>query len=120
MRQYFSYIPDEVIDSSKVDGCNKLMTYHRICMPLIKPCLLVVGLIVFMASWNDFMWPLIIVNKQSMYTVALSIARLFGTQREVDWGQVMSACFMSSLPLIVLFLIFRRTFITGITSGAIK
>jgi ABC-type glycerol-3-phosphate transport system permease component len=120
MRQYASYIPDEVIDSAKVDGCNKFTTYRKICLPLIKPGLLVVGLIVFMACWNDFMWPLIIVNKQSMYTVALTIARLFGTQREVDWGQVMSACFMSSLPLIVLFVTFRRTFIAGITSGAIK
>ena len=120
MRQYVSYVPDEIIDSAKVDGSNKFHTYYRICLPLIKPGLLVVGLIVFMACWNDFMWPLIIVNKQSMYTVALTIARLFGTQREVDWGQVMSACFMSSLPLIVLFVVFRRTFISGITSGAIK
>jgi ABC-type glycerol-3-phosphate transport system permease component len=55
-----------------------------------------------------------------MYTVALNISRLFGTQREVYWGQIMAACFMSSLPLIVIFLIFRKTFISGITTGAFK
>jgi ABC-type glycerol-3-phosphate transport system permease component len=77
-------------------------------------------MIVFMDIWNDFMWPLIAVSKLDMYTVSLNIARLFGTQREVWWGQIMAACFMSSLPLIVIFLVFRRSFISGITAGAFK
>ncbi len=120
MRQYSSYIPDDVINSAKIDGCNKFSIYVRIALPMVKPGILVVGLIVFMACWNDFMWPLIIINRKEMYTVSLTIARLFGTQREVQWGQIMAACFMSSLPLIVMFLIFRKTFINGITAGAIK
>jgi multiple sugar transport system permease protein len=80
----------------------------------------VVGMIVFMDIWTDFMWPLIAVSKLEMYTVSLNIARLFGTQREVEWGQIMAACFMSSLPLIVIFLTFRKSFVSGITAGAFK
>jgi ABC-type glycerol-3-phosphate transport system permease component len=87
---------------------------------MVKAGLLVVGMIVFMDIWNDFMWPLIAVSKLDMYTVSLNISRLFGTQREVEWGQIMAGCFMSSLPLIVIFLIFRKSFITGITAGAFK
>ena len=68
----------------------------------------------------DFFWPLIAVSKLEMYTVSLNISRLFGTQREVQWGQIMAACFMSSLPLIVIFLVFRKSFISGITAGAFK
>jgi len=120
MRQYIGYIPDAILDSARVDGCRDFRIFREIAIPMVKAGLLVVGMIVFMDIWNDFMWPLIAVSKLDMYTVALNISRLFGTQREVEWGQIMAACFMSSLPLIVIFLIFRKSFITGITAGAFK
>jgi ABC-type glycerol-3-phosphate transport system permease component len=120
MRQYMSYVPEEILSSARVDGCRDFRIYWEIVLPMVKSGLLVVGLIVFMDIWNDFTWPLIAISKLDMYTVSLNISRLFGTQREVYWGQIMAACFMSSLPLIVIFLIFRRTFISGITAGAFK
>ncbi len=120
MRQYVSYVPDEILASARVDGCRDFRIYREIVTPMVKSGLLVVGMIVFMDIWNDFMWPLIAVSKLEMYTVSLNISRLFGTQREVEWGQIMAACFMSSLPLIIIFLVFRKTFISGITAGAFK
>jgi cellobiose transport system permease protein len=120
MRQYMSYVPDEILNSARVDGCHDFKIYRMIVLPMVKAGLLVVGMIVFMDIWNDFMWPLISVSKLEMYTVSLNISRLFGTQREVEWGQIMAACFMSSLPLIIIFLVFRKTFISGITTGAFK
>ena len=120
MRQYMSYVPDEILASARVDGCRDFRIYRSIAMPMVKSGLLVIGMIVFMDIWNDFTWPLIAISKLDMYTVALNISRLFGTQREVYWGQIMAACFMSSLPLIVIFLVFRKSFISGITSGAFK
>jgi ABC-type glycerol-3-phosphate transport system permease component len=120
MQQYMSYVPDEILDSARVDGCREFRIYLKIALPMVKSGLIVVSLIVFMDIWNDFTWPLIAVSRLDMYTVALNIARLFGTQRDVYWGQIMAACFMSSLPLIAIFLIFRRTFISGITAGAFK
>jgi ABC-type glycerol-3-phosphate transport system permease component len=120
MRQYISYVPAEILNSARVDGCREFRIYWDIVLPMVKSGLLVVGMIVFMDIWNDFMWPLISVSRLEMYTVSLNIARLFGTQREVEWGQIMAGCFMSSLPLIVIFLVFRKTFISGITSGALK
>jgi ABC-type glycerol-3-phosphate transport system permease component len=120
MRQYMSYVPDEILASARVDGCRDFRIYREIAVPMVKSGLLVVGMIVFMDNWNDFTWPLIAVSKLNMYTVSLNISRLFGTQREVYWGQIMAACFMSSLPLIAIFLVFRKSFISGITSGAFK
>jgi ABC-type glycerol-3-phosphate transport system permease component len=120
MRQYIGYVPNEILDSARVDGCKEFRIYREIVNPMVKAGFLVVGMIVFMDIWNDFMWPLIAVSKLDMYTVSLNIARLFGTQREVQWGQIMAACFMSSLPLIVIFLIFRKSFVSGITAGALK
>ncbi len=120
MRQYIGYVPNEILDSARVDGCREFRIYREIVTPVVKAGILVVGMIVFMDIWNDFMWPLIAVSKLEMYTVSLNIARLFGTQREVEWGQIMAACFMSSLPLIVIFLIFRKSFVSGITAGAVK
>ena len=120
MRQYVSYVPNEILDSARVDGCTEFRIYWNVVNPMVKAGLLVVGMIVFMDIWNDFMWPLIAVSKLEMYTVSLNIARLFGTQREVQWGQIMAACFMSSLPLLVIFLVFRKSFVSGITAGAFK
>jgi cellobiose transport system permease protein len=120
MRQYMSYVPEEILSSARVDGCRDFRIYREIALPMVKSGLLVIGLIVFMDIWNDFTWPLIAVSKLDMYTVSLNISRLFGTQREVYWGQIMAACFMSSLPLIIIFLVFRKTFISGITVGAFK
>jgi ABC-type glycerol-3-phosphate transport system permease component len=120
MRQYIGYIPDAILDSARVDGCHEFRIFREIAIPMVKAGLLVVGMIVFMDIWNDFTWPLIAVSKLDMYTVSLNISRLFGTQREVEWGQIMAACFMSSLPLIIIFLVFRKTFISGIAQGAFK
>ena len=120
MRQYMSYVPDALLDSGRVDGCREYRIYWQIAMPMVKAGLLVISMIVFMDIWNDFMWPLIVTSKLEMYTVSLNISRLFGTQREVEWGQIMAACFMSSLPLIIIFLVFRKTFISGIAQGAFK
>ncbi len=120
MRQYVSYVPDEILDSGRIDGCRELRIYSRLVLPMVKSGLLVIGMTVFMDIWNDFMWPLIIVSKLEMYTVALNISRLFGTQREVEWGQIMAACFMSSLPLVIIFVVFRKSVSAGITAGALK
>ena len=120
MRQYIAYIPDEILNSGRIDGCKEYKIYFRLILPMVKGGILVVGMTVFMDIWNDFMWPLIVTSKLEMYTVALNISRLFGTQREVEWGQIMAACFMSSLPLIIIFLVFRKSFISGITAGALK
>jgi ABC-type glycerol-3-phosphate transport system permease component len=120
MRQYMSYVPDALLDSGRVDGCREYRIFWQIALPMVKAGLLVVSMIVFMDIWNDFMWPLIVTSKLEMYTVSLNISRLFGTQREVEWGQIMAACFMSSLPLIIIFLVFRKTFISGIAQGAFK
>jgi cellobiose transport system permease protein len=120
MRQYIAYVPDEIIDSGRIDGCKEFRIYGRLIIPVVPAGLVVIGMTIFMDIWNDFMWPLIVVSKLEMYTVALNISRLFGLQRYSDWGQIMAACFMSSLPLIVIFLVFRKNFISGIMAGAIK
>ena len=120
MRQYMAYVPEALLDSGRVDGCREFRIYWQIAVPLVKAGLLVITMIVFMDIWNDFMWPLIVTSRLEMYTVSLNISRLFGTQREVEWGQIMAACFMSSLPLIVIFLVFRKTFISGVAQGAFK
>ena len=120
MRQYMGYVPEELLSSARVDGCREFRIYWWIMVPMVRAGLLVVGMIVFMDIWNDFFWPLIAVSKLEMYTVSLNISRLFGTRQHVEWGQIMAACFMSSLPLIMIFLVFRKSFISGITAGAFK
>ena len=94
MRQYVAYVPDEILDSASMDGCGEFSIYLELVIPMVKSGLLVVGMIVFMDIWNDFMWPLIAMSRLEMYTVSLNISSLFGTQREVEW-QIMAACFMA-------------------------
>ena len=75
MRQYMAYVPDEILDSGRMDGCREFSIYLQIVTPMVKAGLLVVGMIVFMDIWNDFMWPLIVTSKLEMYTVSLNISR---------------------------------------------
>jgi cellobiose transport system permease protein len=120
MRQYMSSTPNDIIDSAKIDGCNHFITYLRIILPLVQPGLIVFGIITFMGVWNDFMWPLIIVQNEKLYTITLRIAAFRADPQYVRHGAILFASFISSLPMITLFIIFRNRLLTGLVSGSFR
>lgn len=112
-------VPTEVMESARIDGCSEPGIFAHIVVPFIRPALLTVSLLVFLWSWNSFMVPLVIVNKQSLYTLPLMISTLSSIFR-TDYGAIMCALSISILPAILIFCLCSKTFVQGIANGAVK
>lgn len=120
MRQYVSTISDELIDAARIDGASEFAIYWRIIVPIIVPGLVSLGLIFFMASWNSFLFPLVILKSPSNFTLPIAIRSMVGgvIGRPVYHLQ-MAASVISIIPLLIIFLVFQHRFTEGITAGAI-
>jgi multiple sugar transport system permease protein len=120
MRQFIgSSIPKDLIEAARMDGCGELGIYWRIVLPLLKPALGTLGLITFIASWNNFIGPLIVMRSPEMYTLPLAL-RSMQSPVNTEWGAVMAGSAIATLPLLVLFAISSRRLIDGLTAGAVK
>jgi multiple sugar transport system permease protein len=118
MRQAIKTLPSELIDAGKIDGCSEFGVYWRIVLPLVKPGLAVLAIFTFVGSWNDYFWPLIVLNDPKMFTIQVGLPTLQG--QWTDYGLVMAASTLAALPTIAIFLAFQRYFLQGVTVGAIK
>jgi ABC-type glycerol-3-phosphate transport system permease component len=118
-RQYLLSIPDEILDSARVDGAGEWGIFWRIIVPLSQPVIAVMAILFFTASWNDYIWPLVVLTKDQMFTVSLGLPTLVGPYSQ-EYGAVMAGSFLSTVPIMIIFLIMQRRFIEGITQGAVK
>jgi ABC-type glycerol-3-phosphate transport system permease component len=118
-RGFFAAMPNELFEAAKIDGANDLQIIWNIVVPLSKPILGTVAVMNILATWNDFMWPLLTVGDKSLYTIAIGL-RYFQGQYSTDYGPLFAGYTIASIPLIVLFILTMRYFIAGLTSGAIK
>jgi multiple sugar transport system permease protein len=120
MRQFVSTsIPKDLIEAARMDGCSELGIYTRIVLPLLKPALGTLGLITFIASWNNFIGPLIVMRSPEMYTLPLAL-RSLQSPVDTEWGALMAGSAIATIPLIILFMISSRQLISGLTAGAVK
>jgi len=119
LRQFYLTIPQELSAAAKIDGASEFQIYRRIILPLSKPALAAVALFTFNANWNDLLGPLIYLNDESHYTLALGLYGFLSRVR-TEWGMLMAASTVMVLPIIVLFFLTQRTFIQGITLTGIK
>ena len=120
MRQFVtSSIPKDLVEAARMDGCSELGIYWRIVLPLLKPALGTLGLITFIASWNNFIGPLIVMRSPEMYTLPLAL-RSLQSPVNTEWGALMTGSAIATLPLIVLFILSSRQLISGLTAGAVK
>lgn len=120
MRQFVtSSIPKDLIEAARMDGCSELGIYARIVLPLLKPALGTLGLITFIASWNNFIGPLVVMRSPDMYTLPLAL-RSLQSPVNTEWGALMTGSAIATLPLVVLFVLSSRQLISGLTTGAVK
>ena len=120
MRQYIQSVSNELMDAARIDGAGEFTIFWRIILPIITPGLTSLGLIFFMGSWNDFIGPLIYLKSPEHFTLPLIIRSLIGPVGRTVYDVQMAASVISLIPLLIIFLIFQRRFVEGITAGAIK
>jgi multiple sugar transport system permease protein len=120
MRQFVvTSVPRDLIEAARMDGCSELGIYWRIVLPLLKPALGTLGLITFIASWNNFIGPLIVMRSPENYTLPLAL-RSLQSPSDTEWGALMTGSAIATLPLLVLFVLSSRQLIAGLTAGAVK
>ncbi|HIJ64921.1 MAG TPA: carbohydrate ABC transporter permease [Candidatus Hydrogenedentes bacterium] len=119
-RTFFEQIPKDLFESAEIDGAGMLRMYRHIAAPLSVPVLVVIGLLVCVQAWNDYIWPLVIVGSdEALYTVTIAMTA-FQNEYNIEFGRLMAGFAIGSLPLVILILSMLRYFIQGITSGALK
>jgi multiple sugar transport system permease protein len=119
LRSFFQDIPFELEEAMVVDGAGPWARYWRLIMPLSRPALATVGIFTFLASWDEFVWALTIINDPNKRTLPIAIA-LFQGQHSTSWGLVFAASAIAVVPVICIFVAFQRQFVSGLATGALK
>lgn len=120
MRQYsLGAIPNDLVDAGRLDGCNHFQLYTNVALPLLRPALAFLGIFTFIGAWNDYLWPLVVLIDPDRLTLQVALAQLQGIY-QTDYALVMAGTLMSTIPLIVIFILGSRHFIGNIAAGALK
>lgn len=121
MKQFSHSVPNELLESAKIDGCGEIRTFTNIVLPIVKPGIGALAIFTFIASWNDYFSQLIFTNSQTMQTLPLGVASM-SQQAEfsLNYGLLMAGAALASLPMIIVFIIFQNYFTQGVTMGAVK
>ena len=119
IRQYVMAIPDSLIESARIDGATDFQTYYKIIVPLAAPVMVTLAIFTFMGTWNDFLWPLIVLNDSDMYTLPVALANLMGEHTK-DPELMMAGSVITILPVMVIFLVLQKYYIKGIMMGSVK
>ena len=120
LRQFFLTMPGELEDAARIDGANAWQVFTRIVLPLSQPVLAALGIFAFRSAWNDFLWPLIAVNKPDMFPLPVALALLRSAYSSESYGPIMAGAALSALPLFVVFLVANRRIVEGVRLSGLK
>ncbi|MDQ6888630.1 MAG: carbohydrate ABC transporter permease [Gemmatimonadota bacterium] len=119
IRQYAISIPDDLLDAARIDGASELRIYRSVVVPVITPILATLAIWTFLTTWNDFMWPLIVLSDQGHYTMPVSLASLVGEHVQ-DTELMMAGAVLTVVPVLLVFLFLQRYYIQGVMAGSVK
>ena len=114
-------VPDELLQAGRVDGCSELRLWWEVALPIVRPMIGAYTLLSFMATWNSFLWPQVVLQSAEKYTLPIGLANMIGLPAyDTPLGMLMAGTLLAILPVVLLFFILQRDFIAGLTSGAVK
>lgn len=119
IRQYALAIPDTLLDAARIDGAGEFRIYWSVVLPLCRPILVTLGLFTFMGTWNDFLWPLIILSDADRHTLPVALANLLGEHVQ-DTELMMAGAVLTVLPVVLIFMVLQRYYVSGALAGSIK
>jgi lactose/L-arabinose transport system permease protein len=119
MRQAFTMLPSELFDAARVEGVKEWQIFLWVAMPMARPTLAALAIILFLHSWNNYLWPLLISSDPTMMTAPVALGTLIGVTR-VSWGGIMTGAVLLTVPMLAVFVFLQRYFMAGITAGAVK
>ncbi len=119
MAQFMKSLPKELEESAMIDGASRFRTFFQIILPLVKPALTAVAIVTFQGAWNDFLWPLIVLSSNNMYTLPLGLY-FFKSAHYTEYNLLIAGSMFNTIPIVILFFIFQRYFIEGAVGSAVK
>jgi len=120
MRQFITLIPDELIDAATIDGCSNLGIYWHVILPMVKPALGALAIFTFMWNWDMFLWPLVLIDKRSLYTIPLGLGSFLISGYSTNYDLFMAATMLTTLPVIAVFLVAQKQIVKGIALTGFK
>lgn len=118
-RQYIMAVPTELLEAARIDGAGELTIFTRIVVPMLAPALAVMSILVFNAGWNDYLWPLIVINDPHLFVLNLALPALRGPYNN-EYGTILAGATLATVPVVAVFVFMQRQFIEGIMAGALK
>jgi multiple sugar transport system permease protein len=120
MRQFLQSIPDDLIEAARVDGAGEMRIFWRVVLPLCRPALATLGILTFLASWNNFLWPLVVASTEDKYTLPVALALYSIGQNRTDFGLLLAGAVVVVLPVLIVFILLQRHFMRGIATTGLK
>lgn len=122
MKQFMASIPSELLDSGRIDGASEFGIYFRIVLPLLKPALGALTVFTFLGAWNNYLWPLVVLRDMNRYTLPVGLATLvgLGAGTKTEYGMILAGATLVTIPVVTIFILMQRQFISGLTLGSIK
>jgi multiple sugar transport system permease protein len=120
MRQYLLSLPDELIEAARVDGAGEFRIFWRIVLPLSRPALATLGILTFLSSWNNFLWPLVVATTEDKYTLPVALALYSVGQNRQFFGLALAGAVVVVLPVLIVFMFLQRYFLRGIATTGLK
>lgn len=120
LKSFFDTVPKDLEDAAYIDGCGRFRTIFAVVLPLVKPGILAVAIYTFLLSWDDFLFPLTLINRDELRTLPVGMALSFIGEFEYDWAGMMALSVVTSLPILILFIFLQRYMVEGLTRGAVK
>ena len=119
IRQFALAIPDDLLDAARIDGAGEFEIFWTVVLPVLRPILVTLATFTFLSTWNDFMWPLIVLSDEARYTLPVALANLSGEHVQ-DTELMMAGSVLTVIPVLVLFLVMQRSYIRGVLMGSVK
>ena len=119
VRQYFYSVPNELNEAARIDGASETRTFLHLMLPIARPVMSVLAIFSFMWRWNEYMWPLLVVRDNDLYTLQLALAN-FNGEYSVDWNSLLAMSVVAMVPVLIVFLIFQKQFIRGMVTSGMK
>jgi multiple sugar transport system permease protein len=120
MRQFLLSIPDDLIEAARMDGAGEWRIFWRVVLPLCRPALATLGILTFLTSWNNFLWPLVVATTSDKYTLPVALALFSVGQNRTDFGLLLAGAVVVVLPVLIVFLVLQRHFMRGIATTGLK
>lgn len=120
LKSFFDTVPRDLEDAAHIDGCSRFRTIFAVVLPLVQPGILAVAIYTFLLAWDDFLFPLTLINRDELRTLPVGMALSFIGEFEYDWAGMMALSVVTSLPILILFVFLQRYMVEGLTQGAVK